>query len=102
MPAIQSQADELRDNYEDSLEPGNLPQRSIALSNKLSSVLSASYADAEIRDGLRNLDQRGIQNTPEVRRNLRLDLQKEVIDRNGEIIKDFGQVAEVCLPVRPP
>ena len=70
-------------------------QRSSALSNKITSVLSASFVDAEIRDGIGSLDGRQFQNTPESRRRLRIDAQKEVIDRNGEIIRDFGTVAEV-------
>jgi conserved oligomeric Golgi complex subunit 6 len=70
-------------------------QRPSALSNKLTSVLSASYADSDIRDALEALDARGVQITAETRRQLRLDIQKEVIDCNGEIVKDFGKVAEV-------
>lgn len=66
-----------------------------ALSSRITSVLSASYADLEIRDALETLDARGIQNTAETRRQIRLDVQKEVIQCNGEIIKDFGEVAEV-------
>ncbi|PGH26583.1 hypothetical protein AJ80_01712 [Polytolypa hystricis UAMH7299] len=68
--------------------------RATALSNKLSTVLSASYADSDIRNALETLDDRGIQNTAEARRQLRLDVQKEVIDNNGKIIQDFGLVAE--------
>lgn len=68
-----------------------------ALSSRISSVLSASYADLEIRGALETLDERGIQNTAETRRQIRLDVQKEVIECNGEIVKDFGEVAEVCL-----
>ena len=79
-----------------SLNP-SVPRAS-ALSNKLTSVLSASYADLEIRDALETLDERGIENTPETRRRLRLDVQKEVIQCNGEIISEFGQIAEVCWP----
>jgi hypothetical protein len=67
-----------------------------ALSSRITSVLSASYADLEIRDALETLDARGVQNTAETRRQIRLDVQKEVIECNGEIVKDFGQVAEVC------
>lgn len=70
-------------------------QRSNALSSRITSVLSTSYADLEIRDALKILDARGIENTQDVRRNLRLDVQKEVIQCNGEIVQDFGQVAEV-------
>ncbi|KAJ6275792.1 oligomeric complex COG6 [Bipolaris maydis] len=65
-----------------------------ALASRITSVLSASYADLEIRDALETLDARGVQNSAETRRQLRLDVQKEVIQCNGEIIKDFGQVAE--------
>jgi hypothetical protein len=67
-----------------------------ALSGRITSVLSASYADLEIRDALETLDARGVRNTAETRRQIRLDVQKEVIECNGEIVKDFGQVAEVC------
>jgi hypothetical protein len=66
-----------------------------ALSSRITSVLSASYADLEIRDALETLDARGVRNTAETRRQIRLDVQKEVIECNGEIVKDFGQVAEV-------
>lgn len=69
-------------------------QRSNALTNRLTSVLSASYADSDIRDALETLSLRDIHNTPEVRRQLRLDVQKEVVDCNAEIVRDFGKVAE--------
>ena len=76
--------------------PGaNAVSRPTALSNRLTSVLSASYADSDIRDALETLDKRGISNTAERRRQLRLDVQKEVLDCNGEIVADFGKVAEV-------
>lgn len=73
-------------------------QRSSALSNRLTSVLSASYADSDIRDALETLSLRGIHNTAETRRQLRLDVQKEVVDCNAEIVRDFGKVAEVRFP----
>ncbi|KAI9797887.1 MAG: Golgi transport complex subunit 6 [Piccolia ochrophora] len=73
---------------------GNAIPRPTALSNKLSSVLSASYADLDIREALDILDRRKVKNTPDARRNLRLDAQKEVIDCNAEIVSDFGRVAE--------
>ncbi|KAJ5125376.1 hypothetical protein N7526_007553 [Penicillium atrosanguineum] len=69
-------------------------QRSSALSNRLTSVLSASYADSDIRDALETLSAQGIHNSAETRRQLRLDVQKEVVDCNGEIVRDFGKVAE--------
>lgn len=72
-------------------------QRSNALSNRLTSVLSASYADSDIRDALETLSLRGVYNTAETRRQLRLDVQKEVVDCNAEIVRDFGNVAEVSL-----
>jgi hypothetical protein len=65
------------------------------LSSKITTVLSSSYADTEFREALALLDERGVQNTAETRRQLRLDLQKEVIDSNGEIIDEFAKVAEV-------
>lgn len=72
-------------------------QRSNALSNRLTSVLAASYADSDIRDALETLSIRGVHNTAETRRQLRLDVQKEVVDCNAEIVRDFGKVAEVCV-----
>ncbi|KAJ5898856.1 hypothetical protein N7495_003600 [Penicillium taxi] len=78
-----------------ALSPLSPPtQRSTALSNRLTSVLSASYADSDIRDSLETLSIRGVHNSPETRRQLRLDVQKEVIDCNAEIVRDFGKVAE--------
>ncbi|KAL2024821.1 hypothetical protein VTK56DRAFT_5642 [Thermocarpiscus australiensis] len=64
------------------------------LSSKVTTVLSSSYADTEFRDALALLDERVVLNTAESRRQLRLDLQKEVIDSNGEIIDEFSKVAE--------
>lgn len=88
---------EILDGYDDKTPLSSLPQKSNALANRLTSVLSASYADSEIRDALRTLDEKKIQNNTETRRALRLDVQKEVIDCDGEIVKEFGHVAEVCL-----
>ncbi|KAM0719046.1 hypothetical protein Q7P37_004951 [Cladosporium fusiforme] len=68
--------------------------RSNALQNRITSVLSASYADLEIRDALGIFDHRSLSNTAESRRNLRLDVQEELIQCNGEIVQDFGQVAQ--------
>ncbi|KAI1385265.1 oligomeric Golgi complex subunit 6 [Hypoxylon trugodes] len=74
--------------------PGSVGRSSNPLSSKVTSVLSTSYADAEFRESLALLDERGISNTAETRRQLRLDVQKEVIDSNGKIITEFGRVAE--------
>ncbi|KAI4199493.1 MAG: hypothetical protein LQ350_004559 [Teloschistes chrysophthalmus] len=73
---------------------GLTAQRSAALSNKLTGILSVSYTDSEIRDALRLLDQKQVSNTPDTRRQLRSNLQKEVIECNASIVKEFGQVAE--------
>ena len=89
-------------SYDDNPTNSAFPQRSHALSNKLNSILSTSFADVEIREALRTLDERQIRNSPETRRWLRLDTQKEVIDCNSDIIKDFGHVAEVCRQYRRP
>ena len=56
------------------------------LSSKVASVLSTSYADTEFREALVLLDERGLVNSAETRRKLRLDLQKEVINSNGDAI----------------
>jgi conserved oligomeric Golgi complex subunit 6 len=71
--------------------PGARPS---ALSSRITSVLSASYSDLEIRDALGILDNRGFKNTSESRRRLRLDIQEEVIQRNGEVLKDFKGLAD--------
>ncbi|KAK6433233.1 Golgi transport complex subunit 6 [Oleoguttula sp. CCFEE 5521] len=67
--------------------------RSNALQTRIASVLSASYADLEIRDTLNIIDQRHLSNSADTRRNLRLDVQDELIQCNGEIVQDFGLVA---------
>lgn len=71
---------------------GQVPRLS-ALNSKITSILSTSLANIEIRDALEALDTRKIQNTPTTRRNLRLNLQQDVITSNAEIIRDFGSVA---------
>ena len=95
MAATQIYFNDLSEELDDKLTVSSTPQRSNALSNKLSGVLSASYADSEIRDALHSLDEKGIKNTAETRRKLRLDVQREVIQRNGAVVQEFGHVAEV-------
>lgn len=86
----------LADTFESSLSAtGQTAARNNALSVKATSVLSAPYADSDIRDALDLLDKRGLENTAQTRRQLRLDVQKEVIESNGDIIREFGHVAEV-------
>lgn len=84
-----------------STEGLSISSKSNALSNKITSVLSASYADSDIRNAFTLLDKRGTTNTKETRRNLRLDAQKELIDCNVAILDEFGQVAEVRLASSP-
>ncbi|KAK9415928.1 putative Oligomeric Golgi complex subunit 6 [Seiridium unicorne] len=74
--------------------PGLPLRTSNPLTSKVTSVLSTSYADSEFRDALNLLDERGVSNSAETRRQLRLDVQKEVIQSNGEIITEFGRVAD--------
>jgi hypothetical protein len=71
------------------------PRGLTPLTSKVTSVLSTTHSDTEFRDALTLLDERRIQNDAETRRRIRLDLQKEVIDSNGEVIAEFGRVAEV-------
>jgi len=87
----------------DGLEPqsdgaSTQVQRSNPLSTKVTSVLSASYADSDIRDALSLLDKKSLDNSAETRRQLRLDVQRDVIESNGNIIREFGHVAEVSGP----
>ncbi|KAI1164983.1 oligomeric complex COG6 [Nemania serpens] len=76
------------------LSPGHPNRTTNPISSKITSVLSTSYADSEFREALALLDERGISNSAETRRQLRLDVQKEVIDSNGQIISEFGRVAD--------
>lgn len=87
----------LVDGLDSPTSPASTQPRNNPLATKVTSVLSASYADSDIRDALNLLDKRGVENNPETRRQLRLDAQKEVIESNGDIIREFGHVAEVCL-----
>lgn len=95
MEAISGHLHEILDGYDDKISNSSLPQKSNALSNKLTSVLSVSYADVDIREALKTLDAKETRNNPETRRTLKLDVQKEVLVCNAGIVKEFGQVAEV-------
>ncbi|KAI1181018.1 oligomeric complex COG6 [Nemania sp. FL0916] len=74
--------------------PGLTSRTPNPISTKVTSVLSTSYADSEFREALALLDGRGITNSAETRRQLRLDVQKELIESNGQIINEFGRVAD--------
>lgn len=67
------------------------------LASRVTSVLSNSYSDTEFREALALLDGRHVLNDAETRRQIRMSLQKEVIDNNGNIVGEFGKVAEVGL-----
>lgn len=66
-------------------------------SSKVTTVLATSYADSEFRDALSLIDDRSVTNTSATRRQLRLNLQKEVIESNGDIITEFGKVSDVSM-----
>jgi hypothetical protein len=88
------------DGLETPLSPTSAQAlRSNPLSAKVTSVLSASYADSDIRDALTLLDKRNLENNSETRRQMRLDVQKEVIESNGSVIREFSHVAEVRPPL---
>ncbi|KAH8169047.1 conserved oligomeric complex COG6 domain-containing protein [Sarocladium implicatum] len=76
------------------------PRSGAPFVSKATSILSSSYSDAEFRDALSLLDERHVQNDAGTRRRLRLDLQKEVINSNGEIVAEFGRVAEQLKRIR--
>lgn len=81
----------------DALEnESGLARRGNALSNKLTSVLSSSYADTEIRDALRLLDTRYGSTDLDGDIDLKYEAQKEVIEANARIIEDFSKVTKAC------
>lgn len=65
-----------------------------AMGGKIISTLASSYADNDIRDSLRLLDLRGYEVTDKSRRNMKLDIDRDVRRLNSEIVSDFGRVAE--------
>ena len=69
-------------------------RRGQALSNKLNSVLSSSYADSEIREALRLYDLRYAANK-DIELDLRYEAQREVIEANARIVNDFSKVVKV-------
>ncbi|RMD39850.1 hypothetical protein DV735_g5275, partial [Chaetothyriales sp. CBS 134920] len=69
-------------------------RKASALSTKLATVLSSSYADSEIREALTLLDLRQAVASENIKHNLKAGVQKEVIDANARILDDFGHVAE--------
>ena len=70
-------------------------QKSNLLANRLSNILSASYADTEIGEVLRTVENTDIEHATKDRRHLRLEITKGVIECNATIVDDFSHVAEV-------
>ncbi|PTB37937.1 hypothetical protein M441DRAFT_147638 [Trichoderma asperellum CBS 433.97] len=67
---------------------------------KVASVLSTSYSDNEFRDAIFLADERLSRGSAKTRRLLRLDLLREAIDCNGEIIDEMGCVVERLKLIR--
>ena len=74
---------------------------SSASQQRLASVLSASYIDADIRNALAVLDTRFVENTAETRRQLLVNVQGDVIRSNAQIVRGFALVAEVAFSRMP-
>lgn len=74
-----------------------LPKRGTALSNKLTNILSSTYADSETRDALRLFDARYGNDWTNGEFDIRYEVQKEAIEANARIIDDFSKVAKVGL-----
>lgn len=72
----------------------------IPRATKVSAVLSTSYSDADFRATVNLIDNRGIKNDGKTRRRLRLELQREVIGRNGQVLDAFSSVSEVSPLLR--
>lgn len=87
-----------QDRDMDSSSRAHLPRSAgNPLSSKINAVLSTSFADGEFGEVLSTIDELELVNTPITRRQFRLQLQKNVIESNGEVVKDFSRVAEVRL-----
>ncbi|KAK1254497.1 hypothetical protein MKX08_008492 [Trichoderma sp. CBMAI-0020] len=67
---------------------------------KVASVLSTSYSDNDFRDAIFLADERLSRGSTKTRRLLRLDLLREAIDCNGEIIEEMGSVVERLKLIR--
>lgn len=77
-------------------QTSSVGQKSNILAAKVTSILSASYANSEIGDVLQIIDTPNTRFAPSDRRHLRIEVNKDIIDCNATIIDDFGHVAEVC------
>lgn len=70
-------------------------KRGTALSNKLTSILSSSYADTETRDALRLFDLRYGDKWAKTEFDVKYEAQREVTEANARIVDDFSKVAKV-------
>ncbi|RFU72117.1 oligomeric golgi complex subunit 6 [Trichoderma arundinaceum] len=67
---------------------------------KVASVLSTSYSDNDFRDAIFLADERFVGSSAKTRRLLRLDLLREAISCNGEIVEEMGTVVERLKLIR--
>jgi conserved oligomeric Golgi complex subunit 6 len=82
---------------------GSSVKRANALSARISSVLSTSYADTEIRQALRLFELRQGQASSDSSYgsgDLKALAEKQVIDSNAQVVDDFGHVAAVSHNAR--
>ncbi|KAK5105544.1 Golgi transport complex subunit 6 [Lithohypha guttulata] len=80
--------------FDATVDDNSLDRRGNALTNKLTRVLSSSYADTEIRDALRLFDARYGHKGGDDDLDLRYEAQREMIEANAQIVNDFSRVAE--------
>lgn len=66
-----------------------------ALSSRISSVLSLSYVDTDVDSALQTLDLQGTPDLAELRQKFRQSVQRQVIDENAVVVRDFSQVSKV-------
>ncbi|KAK9473175.1 oligomeric Golgi complex subunit 6 [Dipodascopsis tothii] len=67
--------------------------KSNLLSIKLSEILATTYADGSIKEALVLLGDRVQNNTPEMRRQFRANVEAEVIEANGQVLEQFSKMA---------
>jgi len=70
------------------------------LLHRVTAVLSSAYSDTEFRETLSALDERATNHDAESRRQLRLHLQRDVIEHDGHVVDEFGKIADVSTPTR--
>jgi conserved oligomeric Golgi complex subunit 6 len=96
----------VQDDRDGLLSPegdGSSVKRANALSARISTVLSTSYADTEIRQALRLFELRHSQGGSDASygsSDLKALAEKEVVDSNAQVVDDFGHVAAVSYKFR--